>query len=166
MSASVNVVAPVGSRPAPGIDPRGPRFSAALTSIVLAGVLVAPTAVAVWVLAGQTAVFAFGTTRGIQHTPYAWLFRSLVRPRLAAPADLEDPAPPRFAQALGLGFALVGLLGFVIGVLPLALVAAGLALAAALLNAVFGFCLGCEIYLLLTRATARLTHDPTPDTGV
>ena len=117
--------------------------------------LVAPTAVAGWLLAAQAVVFAIGTARGIQHTPYAWLFRTLVRPRLAPPAHVEDPAPPRFAQAVGLGFALVGLLGFVVGGLPLALVATGLALAAALLNAVFGFCLGCEIYLLLHRATAR-----------
>jgi hypothetical protein len=148
-------VVPAGPRLASGIDPRGPRFSATLTSVVLAGVLVAPTAVALWLLAAQAAVFASGTARGIQHTPYAWLFRSLVRHRLPAPSELEDPAPPRFAQAVGLGFALVGLVGFVVGVLPLALVATGLALAAALLNAVFGCCLGCEIYLLLTRATAR-----------
>jgi len=155
MSVSSNVVVPRGAVPASGIDPRGPRLSAALTSVVLAGVLVAPSAVAAWLLAAQAAVFAVGTARGVQHTPYAWLFRALVRPRLAPPAHVEDPAPPRFAQAVGLGFALIGLLGFAVGVLPVALVATGLALAAALLNAVFGFCLGCEIYLLLHRATAR-----------
>jgi hypothetical protein len=150
-----SIVVPAGPRPTSGIDPRGPRLNATLTSVVLAGVLVAPTSVAVWLLAAQAIVFGTGTGRGIQHTPYAWVFRSLVRPRLAAPAHLEDSRPPRFAQAVGLGFALVGLAGFAAGVLPVALVATGLALAAALLNAVFGFCLGCEIYLLLTRATTR-----------
>ncbi len=138
-----------------GIDPRGPRFAASLTSVVLALVLVTPTPVAVTLLALQTVVFGIGALRGIQHTPYAWLFRTLVRPRLGAPHELEDPRPPRFAQAVGLGFALVGLIGFATGLTLLALVATGLALAAALLNAVFGFCLGCEIYLLLQRATAR-----------
>jgi hypothetical protein len=138
-----------------GIDPRGPRFAASLTSVVLALVLVTPTPVAVTLLALQTIVFGIGAVRGIQHTPYAWLFRTLVRPRLGAPHELEDPRPPRFAQAVGLGFALVGLVGFAAGLTPLALVATGLALAAALLNAVFGFCLGCEIYLLLQRASAR-----------
>ena len=73
----------------------------------------------------------------------------------AAPSELEDPRPPRFAQAVGLGFAVVGLVGFLTGLTALGLVATGFALAAALLNAVFGFCLGCEIYLLLQRATAR-----------
>ena len=138
-----------------GIDPRGPRFAASLTSVALAVVLVAPAPVAVTVLALQTVVFAVGALRGIQHTPYAWLFRTAVRPRLAAPHELEDPRPPRFAQAVGLGFAVVGLLGFASGLTAIALVATGFALAAALLNAVFGFCLGCEIYLLLQRATAR-----------
>jgi hypothetical protein len=138
-----------------GVDPRGPRFAAGVTSVVLALVLITPTPVAVTVLALQTVVFAIGALRGIQHTPYAWLFRTVVRPRLGAPGGLEDPQPPRFAQAVGLGFAVVGLLGFATGLTVLALVATGFALAAALLNAVFGFCLGCEIYLLLTRATAR-----------
>ena len=90
----------------------------------------------------------------MQHTPVAWLFRTAVRPRLAAPDHLEDPAPPRFAQSVGLGFALVGLLGFLTGVDALGFAAVGLALVAALLNAVFAFCLGCELYLLLKRATA------------
>ncbi len=138
-----------------GIDPRGPRFAASLTSVILALVLVTPTPVAVTLLAVQTVVFGIGAVRGIQHTPYAWLFRTLVRPRLGVPHELEDPRPPRFAQAVGLGFALVGLLGFATGLTLLALVATGLALVAALLNAVFGYCLGCEIYLLLQRATAR-----------
>jgi hypothetical protein len=138
-----------------GIDPRGPRFAAGLTSVVLAVVLVTPSPVAVTVLALQTVVFAIGALRGIQHTPYAWLFRTVLRPRLSAPRELEDPRPPRFAQAVGLGFAVVGLLGFASGLTVVALVATGFALAAALLNAVFGFCLGCEIYLLLRRTGVR-----------
>lgn len=139
----------------PGIDPRGPRIVAALTSLVLALVLVTPLPVAILLLAVQTAVFAVGAVRGVQHTPYAVVFRRLVRPHLSAPHDLEDPRPPRFAQAVGLGFAAIGLIGFLAGSAAVGLVAAGLALVAALLNAVFGFCLGCEIYLLLRRATAR-----------
>jgi hypothetical protein len=77
-----------------------------------------------------------------------------VRPRLSAPNDLEDPAPPRFAQAVGLAFVAVGLLGYLSGVDLVGAIAVGLALAAALLNAVFGFCLGCEIYLQAKRLSA------------
>ena len=139
---------------ATGIDPRGPQFAAALTSVVLVvALLLAPSPVGLALLAAQAVVFAVGATRGVQHTPYSWVFRTLVRPRLSAPAELEDPAPPRFAQAVGLGFALVGLLGFAMGADVLGLVAVGFALAAALLNAVFRFCLGCEMYLLLKRFT-------------
>ena len=137
-----------------GIDPRGPRLAAALTSIVLVAVLLlAPSPVGVAVLALQAATFALGAARGVQHTPYAWLFRSLVRPRLSAPTELEDPAPPRFAQTVGLVFALVALGGFLSGADVVGLVATGFALVAALLNAIFGLCLGCEMYLLFKRAT-------------
>ncbi|MDF1604999.1 DUF4395 domain-containing protein [Nocardioides sp. YIM 152315] len=148
--------APHGVAARPGIDPRGPQLAAALTSVVLVAVLLlAPGPAAIALLAAQAAVFAIGASRGVQRTPYSWLFRTLVRPRLAAPDDLEDPAPPRFAQAVGLGFALVGLVALLAGIDLLGLVAVGLALAAALLNAVFRFCLGCEMYLLIKRATAH-----------
>lgn len=140
----------------PGIDPRGPQFAASITAVVLVVVLLlAPHPVGIALLAAQAAVFAIGAARGVQHTPYAWLFRTLVRPRLSAPADLEDPAPPRFAQTVGLGFAAVALVGFGTGLDLLGQVATAFALVAALLNAVFRFCLGCEMYLLLKRATAH-----------
>lgn len=145
---------PTATRVAAGIDPRGPQFAAALTSLVLVAVLLtAPGPLGVALLAAQAAVFAAGATRGVQHTPYSWLFRTLVRPRLGAPAELEDPAPPRFAQTVGLGFAAVGLVGFLAGADVVGLVAVGFALVAALLNAVFRFCLGCEMYLLIQRVT-------------
>ncbi len=142
------------SRTAAGIDPRGPQFAASLTSVVLIVVLLlAPSVAATLLLTAQAVLFAVGATRGVQHTPYSWLFRALVRPRLSAPTELEDPAPPRFAQAVGLIFALVGLAGFVAGADVVGFVAVGFALVAALLNAIFRFCLGCEMYLLLKRVT-------------
>ena len=140
------------------IDPRGPRFAATLTTALLAVVLLtAPSPAAVALLVAQTVLFAVGAVGGIQRTPYAWLFKRLVRPRLAPPTELEDAAPPRFAQAVGLGFALVALAGFLTGATLLGLVATGFALAAAFLNAAFGFCLGCEMYLLGRRALPART---------
>ncbi|WP_232676597.1 DUF4395 domain-containing protein [Nocardioides sp. R-C-SC26] len=142
-----------------GIDPRGPRFTAAVTSAVLAAVLLlAPRPAAVVLLAVQTGLFAWGAALGVQRTPLAWLFRTVVRPRLDGPAVLEHPTPPRFAQVVGLAFAVVGLVGFSIGADALGFVAVGMALAAALLNAVTGFCLGCEMYLLALRLRRR--HPP------
>ena len=134
------------------IDPRGPQFTAAVTAVVLAAVLVtAPSPFATVLLAVQAGLFAVGAGLGVQRTPHAWVFRTLVRPRLAPTDDWEDPAPPRFAQAVGLAFAVVGLVGLVAGLPALGLVATGFALVAALLNAVFGFCLGCEMYAVIAR---------------
>ena len=138
--------------PAGAIDPRGPQLAAALTAVVLVAVLLLPTPYAVALLAVQAVLFAVGAVRGVQATPHAWLFRTLVRPRLAPPTEWEAPEPPRFAQAVGLTFAVVGLVALLAGATVLGQVAVGLALVAALLNAVFAFCLGCEVYLLARRA--------------
>jgi hypothetical protein len=144
-----------------GIDPRGPRFGAALTTVMLSVVflLVTNQPVVAGVLLGiQTLVFGLGALIGLHAQPYGWLFRSLIRPRLAPASSLEDPRPPRFAQAVGLGFAVVGLVALVLGSSTVALIAVGAALAAAFLNAALGFCLGCEMYLLLVRLRASLSH--------
>ncbi|MEI2714240.1 MAG: DUF4395 domain-containing protein [Nocardioides sp.] len=134
------------------VDPRGPQFAAALTSVVLALVLLtAPGSVALALLATQTGLFALGAALGVSRTPHAWLFKRVVRPRLAPPEHLEDAAPPRFAQAVGLVFAAVALAALSLGLDAIGVVAVGFALAAALLNAFFGFCLGCEVYLLAKR---------------
>lgn len=148
------------------IDPRGPRFAATLTTGLLAVVLLTAPSVASTALLGvQAVLFAAGAFGGVQRTPYAWLFRTLVRPRLGPPGELEDAAPPRFAQSVGLGFALVGLAGFLTGADLLGLVATGFALAAAFLNAAFGFCLGCEAYLLVRRALPTTARHTTTDTN-
>ncbi len=137
------------------IDPRGPRFGAAITSVVLAVVLIlGPGTPALILLVIQAAAFALGSLVGIGAQPYGMLFRRLVRPRLGPPKDLEDPRPPRFAQTVGLVFALAGLAGLLWA--PVVFyVAVALALVAAVLNAVFDFCLGCEIYLLSRRVAGR-----------
>lgn len=78
-----------------GIDPRGPRFTAAVTTVVLAASLLLGS----WqLLALQAVVFALGVGLGPGRQPYGVIFRGLVRPRLQPPAQLEDQAAPRFAQ--------------------------------------------------------------------
>ena len=151
------------------IDPRGPQFNAMLTSVVLALTLItAPDVAGIVLLAVQAVLFANAVALGVQRTPAAWLFKRFVRPRLGAPAHLEDPEPPRFAQGVGLAFALVGLVGYLSGVTLLGAVATGFALVAALLNAVFGLCLGCGLYLIRRRAIAGdpPIPDPAPRPGV
>jgi hypothetical protein len=130
------------------IDPRGPRAGALITTVVLAAVLVTGSA---WLLAAQALVFAAGSVFGLRYSPYGFLYRKLIRPRLGPPRELEPEAPPRFAQAVGLVFAIAGVAGYAAGLNLLGMAATAAALAAAFLNAAFGFCLGCEMYLLIRR---------------
>lgn len=86
-----------------GIDPRGPRFGAAVTAVLLGVTVVLGTSTAATVLLAVAAAgFAVGAVRGPHRTVQGWVYRRWVRPRLGPPAELEDPAPPRFAQVVGL----------------------------------------------------------------
>jgi hypothetical protein len=134
------------------VDPRGIRFAAWITTVVLAVVLLTGNA---WLAAAQTVVFAVGAFAGMRFAPYGVLFRYAVAPRLGPPAELEPAEPPRFAQGVGLAFALAGTIGYAAGATAVGVAAIGLALAAAFLNAAFGYCLGCEMYLLIRRFTAK-----------
>jgi hypothetical protein len=134
------------------IDARGPRFAAIITTIVLATALVTQN---VWVLVAQGVVFLIGAVKGPQFTPYGAIFKSVVKPRLKGVAPTEDVRPPKFAQAVGLVFALVAAVGAFAGAGLVFNIAVGAALAASFLNAAFNYCLGCEIYLLLVRFTSK-----------
>ena len=135
------------------IDARGPHFSAVLTTVVLAVALVTSN---LWVVIAQAIVFAIGAIKGPQFTPYAWIFRNAIKPRLKSKAFTEDIRPPQFAQSVGLLFALAAISGAIVNIDVIFVVAVSFALAAAFLNAAFNFCLGCELYLLLLRV--RLSH--------
>ena len=139
---------PVGARREVLVDSRGLRFSASVTVLVLAVVLLTGSG---WLLGVQALVFAIGAIAGLRYSPYGYAFRKLVASRLGAPAHREPEAPPRFAQGVGLVFALVGVIGYASGLGWLGFVATALAWVAAFLNAAFGFCLGCESYLLIRR---------------
>ncbi len=138
-----------------GIDPRSPRFGAGITAVLLLVVIGlslggAQTA-ALLLFSAITLLFAWGAFAGVRRHPYGLMFAKLVRPRLQPPSELEDPTPPTFAQGVGFAITLIGVILTLLG-LPIALpIAAALAFIAAFLNSVFGYCLGCQIYLLLAR---------------
>lgn len=133
------------------LDPRGVRFSAAMSSIVLVLVLVSGSG---WLALAQAAVFAVTAARPAKG-PYGLLYRHLLAPRLNPPAELEPAGPVRFAQLLGMLFAVVAAAGYLTGVPVLGTIMAAGALAAAFLNAAFGLCLGCEVYLVARRLIGR-----------
>jgi hypothetical protein len=143
------------------VDVRGPRFTAWVTTVVLVAALVLSTVnwTAAAVLLGvQAVVFALGAAFGPRRHPYGVVFAKLIAPRLSPVTEREPVAPLRFAQLVGLVFAVVGVIGFAAGVSLLGVVATGFALAAAFLNAAFGVCLGCQIYPLVV----RLRRTPSP----
>lgn len=134
------------------IDPRGPRFGAAITSLLALAAFLVGTSdpnVAYTYIVLLSALFAWNVFAPKSH-PYAIIFKNLVRPRLAAPKELEDPRPPRFAQQVGFVFALLGLIGYWFAP-ALVIVSAAFIFFAAFLNAVFNYCLGCQMYLFLKR---------------
>jgi Domain of unknown function (DUF4395) len=125
------------------IDARGPQFSAVITTLVLAIALVTQSA---GLIAFQLVVFAIGAFAGP-----AFLYKKFVKPRLKGEVPTEDARPPQFAQSVGLIFTVVALSGSLLSIPALFTVAVGFALFAAILNAAFNFCLGCEIYLIAVR---------------
>jgi hypothetical protein len=130
------------------IDPRGPRFGAVITTIVLTVVLITGSAA---LLGAQLLVFAIGALFGLRYAPYGIVYRRLVRPRLGPPARTEPEAPPRFSQGVGMVFAAGGVLGYALGAPVVGIVFTAFALFAAFLNAAFDFCLGCQVYLFIQR---------------
>jgi hypothetical protein len=130
------------------IDPRGPRFGAVITTIVLAVVLIIGSG---WLLAAQLLVFAIGAVFGLRYAPYGVVYRRLLRPRLGPPSRTEPEAPPRFSQGVGMVFAAGGVIGYALGAAPVGIVFTACALFAAFLNAAFDFCLGCQVYLFIQR---------------
>ena len=134
------------------IDARGPRFGAVITSIVLAIALATNN---VWVIVAQAIVFAIGAIKGPQFTPYAFIYKTFVKPCLKSETPAEDVRPPQFAQTVGLLFALAAIGGVLFSVNAVFTIAVAIALGAAFLNAAFNFCLGCEVYLLLLRARSK-----------
>ena len=134
------------------IDARGPRFGAAITTVVFAAALATHNA---WFVVAQAVVFAIGAFKGPQYTPYAFIYKTIVKPRLKGEVPTEEVNPPQFAQKVGLLFALVAIVGAATGLDLVFTIAVAGALGAAFLNVAFNFCLGCEFYLLLLRARSK-----------
>ncbi|WP_096290161.1 DUF4395 domain-containing protein [Mycobacterium ahvazicum] len=136
------------------VDVRGPRFAAWVTTAVLVVTLLvsalSPPAAAV-ILGLQAVIFGIGALGGPRRHPYGRVFATLVAPRLGPVKEREPVAPLKFAQLVGLVFAIVGTTGFAVGAPLVGVVATAFALVAAFLNAAFGICLGRQLYPLVVR---------------
>ena len=136
------------------VDVRGPRFVAWITTAVLVATLIVSgisTLGAAVILGVQAVVFAIGAVAGPRRHPYGLVFAKVVAPRLG-PVREREPVPPlKFAQLVGLIFAVLAFAGFASGASLLGVIATGAALVAAFLNAAFGICLGCQLYPFVAR---------------
>ena len=138
----------IQEKPVRLIDARGPRYTAAITTLVLSAALVTESNL---IIGFQFAVFLTAVLFGLPRSIYGFIYRNLIQPRLSGPVPSENEAAPRFAQLVGALFAATALLGGLTGNSTVFLIATSFALGAALLNAAFGFCLGCQFYLILIR---------------
>ena len=137
------------------LDARGPRLGAVLTTVVLAAILATGS---IALLTWQLAVFALGAFLGPQATPYAWIYRRFIKPRLRGDIPTEDTRPPQFAQVVGFFFALTAFISLAVDAYLVFEIAIGFALGAAFLNGAFNFCLGCEMYLMIARARGTISQ--------
>ena len=144
----------IQTKPVRLIDARGPRYTAAITTVVLSAALVTESNL---IIGFQFAVFLSTVLFGLRRSVYGFIYRNLIQPRLSGPVPSENEAAPRFAQLVGALFAATALLGGIIGNTTVFLIATSFALGASFLNAAFGFCLGCQFYLILLRAKSRIT---------
>ena len=134
------------------IDPRGHRFGAGLSVVVLALGFAAGIPIVIPVIAMALGASAFfGTRWSLLGRPWPFVRRAL---RLAPPRELESEVAPRFAQMLGtVGLALATLL-LAAGLPAAAWLLAGAVAGLQALLAATGFCLGCRLYALRWYAPA------------
>lgn len=138
------------------LDPRGPRFGAGITSILMVLVIylsLAPETsnIALGIMAFAVLMFTFGSLLGPAKHPYSYLYKYTLRKLLKDPTELEAPKPVHFAQVVGLIVTGTGLVLHILAVPNALAVAAAAAFIAAFLNSVFAYCLGCQMYLGLKR---------------
>jgi hypothetical protein len=138
------------------LDPRGPRFGAGITSVLMLVVIYlsldpTTTQAALAVMIFAVAMFTLGSTLGPAKHPYSYLYKFTLRKFLKAPTFLEPAKPVHFAQVIGLVVTGTGLVLHLMSVPNALPIAAAAAFLAAFVNAVFAYCIGCQMYLGLKR---------------
>jgi hypothetical protein len=127
------------------IDPRGHRFGAGVSAIVLIVAFLTGTVVLVPLVLlsiGVSAAF------GLRFSIYGVVWRRIARALSLPKVEPEHEYPPRFAQVLGSVALILALVAFGLGATTIGW---GLSLAVAALQtllATTGYCLGCRLYFL------------------
>ncbi len=127
------------------IDPRGHRFGAATSAVLL---ITAFLTSSVWLVALVLLSIGVSAAFGLRYSIYGAIWRRIVKVAKLGPTEPEHEYPPRFAQVLGSVALILALISFALGAVTLGwlftLAVAGLQT----LLGVTGYCLGCRLYFL------------------
>jgi hypothetical protein len=155
MPSAVPATAAAGLPPARMIDPRGHRFGAGLSALILIGSFLTgfvPGVAIVLASIGISAAF------GLRWSIYGAIWRRIVTAAKLGKTEPEHEYPPRFAQTLGSVALVLSMIAFAVEATT---VAWGFALAVAGLQTllgVTGYCLGCRMYFLRWWVPAAVTR--------
>ena len=127
------------------IDPRGHRFGAGSSAILLVGAFVTGLT---WLVALVLLTIGVSAAFGLRFSVYGAIWRRIARALALPKVEPEHEYPPRFAQVLGSTALILALIAFALGATmvgwALTLAVAGLQT----LLATTGYCLGCRLYFL------------------
>jgi len=127
------------------IDPRGHRFGAATSAVLL---ITAFLTSSVWLVALVLLSIGVSAAFGLRYSIYGAIWRRIVKVAKLGPTEPEHEYPPRFAQVLGSVALILALVSFALGAATLGwlftLAVAGLQT----VLGVTGYCLGCRLYFL------------------
>ena len=145
MPSAIPIGADAGLPPAGRIDPRGHRFGAGASAILL---ILAFVANAPWLVALALLAIGISAAFGLRYSIYGAIWRRIVRIARLGPTEPEHEYAPRFAQVLGSTALVLALVAFALGAPPLGWLFALAVAALQSLLAVTGYCLGCRLYFL------------------
>jgi hypothetical protein len=131
--------------PARMIDPRGHRFGAGLSALLLIASIVTG-----WVPGVILALLSIGTSAafGLRYSVYGAIWRRIARAARLGKVEPEHEYPPRFAQTLGSVVLIASLVAFLAGATPIGWLLVGAVATLQSVLAVTGYCLGCRLYFL------------------
>jgi len=127
------------------IDPRGHRFGAGVSAVLLIVAFLTGTP---WLVAVVLLSIGVSAAFGLRFSIYGAIWRRIARSLQLPKVEPEHEYPPRFAQTLGSTALILALVAFALGATTIGW---GLTLAVAGLQtvlAVTGYCLGCRLYFL------------------
>jgi hypothetical protein len=137
------------------VDSQVPRAKAYMHALLPAIAYLAGDPAAAPILTFTGLAMALSVLAGPRFSLFGRLFNSIIRPAFnLEPGRPEDSRPHRFAEALGSIFLLAAAVFYLTGPVFVGQALALVVVALALLNAVGGICIGCQMYLLIRRTFA------------